>query len=76
MYKEKEGLLPWIHKFAPRKKVGMLLLCAVSLAVLVWVLFVDKGLVSNLLPLQLFKFYISRSQLVLVIEILVVRSII
>ncbi|OIT34111.1 PREDICTED: uncharacterized protein LOC109205137 isoform X1 [Nicotiana attenuata] len=43
MYKEKEGLLPRIHKFAPRKKVGMLLLCAVSLAVLVWVLFVDKG---------------------------------
>ncbi|KAK4723671.1 hypothetical protein R3W88_026450 [Solanum pinnatisectum] len=43
MFKEKEGLFPVIHKFAPRKKVGMLLLCAVSLAVFLWVVFVDKG---------------------------------
>ncbi|XP_059301455.1 probable hexosyltransferase MUCI70 [Lycium ferocissimum] len=43
MFKEKEGLFPGIHKFAPRKKVGMLLLCAVSLAVFLWVLFADKG---------------------------------
>ncbi|KAJ8556205.1 hypothetical protein K7X08_022963 [Anisodus acutangulus] len=43
MFKEKEGLFPGIHKFTPRKKVGMLLLCAVSLAVFLWVVFVDKG---------------------------------
>lgn len=43
MLKEKERLFPWICKFAPRKKVGMLLLCAVSAAVFVWVLYVGKG---------------------------------
>lgn len=43
MLKEKERLFPWIFKFAPRKKVGMLLLCAVSAAVFLWVLYVGKG---------------------------------
>lgn len=43
MFKEKEGLFPGIHKFAPRKKVGMLLLCAVSLAVFLWVVLIDRG---------------------------------
>lgn len=48
MFKEKEGLFLWICKFAPRKKVGMLLLFAVSAAVLLWVVYVGKGLISNL----------------------------
>nr|XP_033514586.1 uncharacterized protein LOC117272972 [Nicotiana tomentosiformis] len=43
MFKKKEGLFLWICKFAPRKKVGMLLLCVVSAAVFVWVLYVGKG---------------------------------
>ncbi|KAL8460438.1 hypothetical protein ACS0TY_032104 [Phlomoides rotata] len=43
MLKEKERLFHWIFKFAPRKKVGMLLLCIVSAAVFSWVLFVAKG---------------------------------
>lgn len=47
MLKEKERLFHWIFKFAPRKKVGMLLLCIVSAAVFSWVLFVAKGLLSR-----------------------------
>ncbi|KAL3624891.1 putative hexosyltransferase muci70 [Castilleja foliolosa] len=43
LVKEKEKLLHWIFKFAPRKKLGMLLLCFVSLAVFMWVLIVGKG---------------------------------
>ncbi|OMO65148.1 hypothetical protein COLO4_31465 [Corchorus olitorius] len=43
MFKEKEGLVHWICKFAGRKKVGMLLLCVISAAVFVWVLYVGKG---------------------------------
>ncbi|XP_065619897.1 probable hexosyltransferase MUCI70 isoform X2 [Quercus suber] len=43
MLKEKERLFHWICKFAGRKKVGMLLLCVVSAAVFVWVLYVGKG---------------------------------
>ncbi|PIM97496.1 hypothetical protein CDL12_30034 [Handroanthus impetiginosus] len=43
MLKEKERLFHWICKFAPRKKVGMLLLCLVSAAVFGWVLYVGKG---------------------------------
>ncbi|PIN19328.1 hypothetical protein CDL12_07988 [Handroanthus impetiginosus] len=43
MLKEKEKLVHWIFKVAPRKKVGMLLLCLVSLAVFMWVLVVGKG---------------------------------
>ena len=48
MIKGKESLFHWICKFAGRKKVGMLLLCAVSAAVFVWVLYVGKGLMSHL----------------------------
>ncbi|KAL0300720.1 UNVERIFIED_CONTAM: hypothetical protein Sradi_6348800 [Sesamum radiatum] len=43
MLKEKDRLFFWIFRFAPRKKVGMLLLCLVSLAVFMWVLIVGKG---------------------------------
>ncbi|KAL3851319.1 hypothetical protein ACJIZ3_013201 [Penstemon smallii] len=43
MLKEKDSLFHWICKFAPRKKVGMLLLCLVSAAVFIWVLYVGKG---------------------------------
>ncbi|CAK9327431.1 unnamed protein product [Citrullus colocynthis] len=43
MMKEKDYLFPWICKFVGRKKVGMLLLCVVSAAVFLWVLYVGKG---------------------------------
>ncbi|KAL5575407.1 hypothetical protein UlMin_017106 [Ulmus minor] len=43
MLKERERLFHWICKFAGRKKVGMLLLCLISAAVFVWVLYVGKG---------------------------------
>ncbi|KAJ8568852.1 hypothetical protein K7X08_032549 [Anisodus acutangulus] len=43
LFKEKEGLFLWICKFAPRKNVGMLLLCVVSAAAFLWVLYVGKG---------------------------------
>lgn len=46
MVKEKERFVHWICKFAGRKKVGMLLLCVVSAAVFVWVLYVGKGLIA------------------------------
>ncbi|TYI09671.1 hypothetical protein ES332_A09G089600v1 [Gossypium tomentosum] len=39
MLKEKETLIHWICKFAGRKKVGMLLLCVISAAVFVWVVY-------------------------------------
>ncbi|GER36462.1 hypothetical protein STAS_12798 [Striga asiatica] len=42
MLKEKEKLFHLFCKFAPRKKVGMLLLCLVSSAVFGWVLYVGK----------------------------------
>ena len=57
--KEKEKLFHWICKFAGRKKVGMLLLCVISAAVFVWVLYVGKGLpllLSRSLSLSLFIF--------------------
>lgn len=44
MYKEKEGLVHWFFKVAPRRKVGMLLLCAISAVVFGWVLYFGKGL--------------------------------
>lgn len=53
MFKEKEGLFHWIFKFAPRRKIGMLLLCMVSAAVFVWVLYVGKGWVSQIFQLHL-----------------------
>ena len=43
MFKERETLFHWICKFVGRKKVGMLLLCLISAAVFVWVLYVGKG---------------------------------
>ncbi|CAH8355463.1 unnamed protein product [Eruca vesicaria subsp. sativa] len=44
MQKEREGLtIPWIFKFAGRKKVGMLLLFLISAVVFLRVLFVGKG---------------------------------
>ncbi|OIT20117.1 PREDICTED: uncharacterized protein LOC109220602 [Nicotiana attenuata] len=43
LFKEKEGLFLRICKFAPRKNVGMLLLCVVSAAAFLWVLYVGKG---------------------------------
>ncbi|GAV67669.1 DUF616 domain-containing protein [Cephalotus follicularis] len=43
MFKDKDRLFHWICKFAGRKKVGMLLLCVISAAVFVWVLYVGKG---------------------------------
>ncbi|KAH0704777.1 hypothetical protein KY285_019055 [Solanum tuberosum] len=46
LFKEKEGLFLWICKFAPRKNVGMLLLCVVSAAAFLWVLYVGKGEVA------------------------------
>ncbi|GMJ06723.1 MUCILAGE-RELATED 70 [Hibiscus trionum] len=42
-FKEKETLIHWICKLTGRKKVGMLLLCIISVAVFVCVLYVGKG---------------------------------
>lgn len=42
--KEKDEMFVWIFKFAARKKLGMLLLCFVSIAVVLWILYVGKGL--------------------------------
>lgn len=41
--RDKEKFLHTICKFAGRKKVGMMLLCVISAAVFVWVLYVAKG---------------------------------
>ncbi|CAN1810696.1 Probable hexosyltransferase MUCI70 [Linum perenne] len=43
MFKDKDRFFHWIFKFAGRKKVGMLLLCIISAAVFIWVLYVGKG---------------------------------
>ncbi|KAF8096556.1 hypothetical protein N665_0306s0013 [Sinapis alba] len=43
MHKERDGLLPWICKFAGRKKVGMLLLFLISAVVFLRVLYAGKG---------------------------------
>ncbi|TYG68769.1 hypothetical protein ES288_D05G179400v1 [Gossypium darwinii] len=48
-FKEKETFLHWICKFAGRKKVGLLLLCAISAAIFVWVLYLGKGAFDNML---------------------------
>lgn len=53
MMKEKEKVFHWICKFAPRKKVGMLLLFAVSTLVFGRVLYVGKGLIPLFLPSQI-----------------------
>ncbi|KAK9051704.1 hypothetical protein SSX86_028332 [Deinandra increscens subsp. villosa] len=45
--KEKENMLMWIFKFAHRKKVGMMFLSFVSIAAMLWVLYVGKGEVAQ-----------------------------
>ncbi|KAM0050021.1 hypothetical protein Hdeb2414_s0008g00292921 [Helianthus debilis subsp. tardiflorus] len=45
--KEKENLFLWIFKFVHRKKVGMMFLCLVSIAAMLWVLYVGKGEVTQ-----------------------------
>ncbi|KAI3510391.1 hypothetical protein L1887_17346 [Cichorium endivia] len=45
--KEKDETLMWIFKFASRKKLGMLLLCFVSIAVVLWILHLGKGEVTQ-----------------------------
>lgn len=42
--KEKDNAFIWIFKFAPRKKVGMLLLSIASTAAMLWILYIAKGL--------------------------------
>ncbi|KVH96997.1 Protein of unknown function DUF616 [Cynara cardunculus var. scolymus] len=55
--KEKENMLMWIFKFAHRKKVGMLFLCLVSIAAMLWVLYVGKGEVTQEVhPIQTLEF--------------------
>ncbi|KAG8494472.1 hypothetical protein CXB51_011922 [Gossypium anomalum] len=46
-FKEKETFFHWICKFAGRKKVGSLLLCAISAAIFVWVLYLGKDEVQE-----------------------------
>ncbi|XP_024993027.1 uncharacterized protein LOC112526838 [Cynara cardunculus var. scolymus] len=41
--KEKDNAFMWIFKFAPRKKVGMLLLSIASTAAMLWILYIAKG---------------------------------
>ncbi|KAI3495308.1 hypothetical protein L1887_37591 [Cichorium endivia] len=41
--KEKDNAFIWIFKFAPRKKVGMLLLSLASFAAMLWILYIAKG---------------------------------
>lgn len=43
MVKDKERLFQWIFKFAGRKKVGMLFICIISLAVFAWVLYMGRA---------------------------------
>ncbi|GKA97916.1 Rho GTPase-activating protein like protein [Tanacetum coccineum] len=43
----KENLFIWMFKFVHRKKVGMMFLCLVSIAAMLWVLYVGKGEVSQ-----------------------------
>ncbi|XP_076885024.1 putative hexosyltransferase MUCI70 [Bidens hawaiensis] len=54
--KDKESVFMWIFKFVHRKKVGMMFLCLVSIAAMLWVLYVGKGEVtqevSNIQPLD------------------------
>ncbi|KAL4334621.1 hypothetical protein GQ457_07G029040 [Hibiscus cannabinus] len=45
--KEKDTLVHWVCKFAGRTKVGMLILCAISAAVFVWVLYIGKDEVQE-----------------------------
>ncbi|KVH77820.1 Protein of unknown function DUF616, partial [Cynara cardunculus var. scolymus] len=45
--KEKDDMFMWMFKFTPRKELGMLLLCFVSVAVMLWILYVGKGEVTQ-----------------------------
>ncbi|XP_039049651.1 uncharacterized protein LOC120190666 [Hibiscus syriacus] len=47
LLKEKDTLVHWVSKFAGRTKVGLLLLCAISVAVFVWVLYIGKDEVQE-----------------------------
>ncbi|KAK1378742.1 Strawberry notch protein [Heracleum sosnowskyi] len=44
MFKDKERFVLWFFKVAPRRKVGMLLLCAISALVFGWVVYFGKGI--------------------------------
>ncbi|KAI3498774.1 hypothetical protein L1887_34558 [Cichorium endivia] len=55
--KEKENMFMWIFKSVHRKKVGMLFLCLVSIAAMLWVFYVGKGEVSQEVhPIQSLEF--------------------
>ncbi|KAL4563211.1 hypothetical protein LXL04_027247 [Taraxacum kok-saghyz] len=41
--KEKDHAFIWIFKFAPRKKIGMLLLSLASFGAMLWILYIAKG---------------------------------
>ncbi|CAI0468693.1 unnamed protein product [Linum tenue] len=43
MFKEKDRCFPWLFKFGSQRKVGMLMLCVISAAVFIWVLYLGKG---------------------------------
>ncbi|XP_076951501.1 putative hexosyltransferase MUCI70 [Bidens hawaiensis] len=45
--KDKENMFMWMFMFLHRKKVGMMFLCLVSVAALLWVLYVGKGEVTQ-----------------------------
>lgn len=53
--KDKENMFMWIFKSVHRKKVGMLFLCLVSIAAMLWVFYVGKGLISSI------NFYLNSS---------------
>nr|XP_043624391.1 probable hexosyltransferase MUCI70 [Erigeron canadensis] len=54
--KEKENMFIWMFKFVHRKKVGMLLLCLVSIVAMLWVLYVGKGEVTQVHNIQSLEF--------------------
>ena len=43
MFVKENNLFLWMFKFVHRKKVGMMFLCLVSIAAMLWVLYVGKG---------------------------------
>ncbi|KAJ9565990.1 hypothetical protein OSB04_001956 [Centaurea solstitialis] len=43
MNKDKDNAFMWIFKFAPRKKVGMMLLSIASTVAMLWILYIAKG---------------------------------
>ncbi|KVH89524.1 hypothetical protein Ccrd_008482 [Cynara cardunculus var. scolymus] len=58
--KEKDNAFMWIFKFAPRKKVGMLLLSIASTAAMLWILYIAKESITkefrNMMLINLFIF--------------------